>query len=126
MRHSIKLWELYKSYNKFFKENNIKVEKSDIDWIYTEFCTSKSLRVHKKNSQLFFDYLINRLHMLGTFNMFEYAVLLHHNGYTAMYSHDIESNCYTGYIVDHFDYTIKGKRIEDIEADFKNTVDFVL
>lgn len=126
MRHSIKLWEHYKSYNKFFKENKISISKEEIDSYYDEFCTSKSLREHKKNSQMYFDYLINRLHLLGLFNMFDYAVPLHYNGYTAMYSHDLDVHMYTGYIVENIDYTIKGKTFADIEADFKNTVDFVL
>lgn len=126
MRHAERLYEQYKSYNKFFKDNKIKITKEEIGMYYDEFCSSKSLSVHKKNSQTFFDYLINRLHILGLFNMFDYSVPLHHNGHTAMYYHDSTSWQYVGYIEGHLDYTITGKTVKEIEEDFKNMVDFVL
>lgn len=126
MRYSIRLYNHYKDFNRFFKENKIDVAKEQIDMYYMEFCTSKSLRKYQKDSEKFFDYLINRFHMIGTFNMFEYGVPLEYKGYTASYSYAEKEKLYMGFVDGHFDCDIKGSTMEEIEEDFKNTVDYVL
>ena len=126
MRHSLKLWNHYKSYKKFFKANGIKVEKGLDKFYYDEFCTSRSLRVHSITSQTYFDYFIHRLHMLGTFNMFDYGVPLSYKGYNANYAYDAKLQEYVGHVEGEFDSAICGKTLALIEDDFHNMVDYVI
>lgn len=126
IRHSLRLYDHYKDYNKFFKENKLEILQETIDMYYDEFCTSTSLRKYEKSSVKFFEYLIHRLHMLGTFNMFDYDVPLLYKGYKAIFSFDAKHERYYGYVEGHFDCDISGNTYSDIEEDFKNTVDYVL
>lgn len=125
-RHSLRLYNHYKDYKIFFKENKIDVSDETIDMYYAEFCTSTSLKLFDKSSNKYFEYLIHRLHMLGAFNMFDYDVPLSYKGYKATYSYDAQHQRYSGFVDGFFDCDISGKTYSEIEEDFKNTVDYVL
>lgn len=125
-RHSIRLYEYYKSYNKFFKENKIKILEEDIDKYYKEFSSSKSLKQFPKDSEKFFDYLINRFHMLLVFDMFDYLIPFEYKGQKATYEFEPITNQYIGYVNNDVENDIYGKTIAEIEQDFHNFVDLVL
>lgn len=126
MRHSLRLFNYYKSYENFFKTCNINIDEETIQKYYDEFCTSKSLRVYSKDSEKYFEYLINRLHLLGDLYQYDYNVPLVYKGYKCTYEHDIKLDMYVGYVENEFDSSVSGKSLRELEEDFQNTVDFVI
>lgn len=126
MRHVIRLFNYYKSYEEFFNINNIDIDTEEIQKYYDEFCSSKFLRQYSKESEKFFDYLINRFHMIGTFNQFDYTVPLVYKGYKAIYEHDKKLDIYIGYVENEYDSAITGKTLNELDEDFRNTIDFVV
>ena len=126
MRHVIRLFNYYKSYENFFKTCNINIDEEVIQKYYDEFCTSKSLRQYSKDSEKYFDYLINRLHMLGDLYQYDYNVPLVYKGYKCTYEHDIKLDMYVGYVENEIDSAVSGKSLRELDEDFQNTVDFVI
>lgn len=126
MRHVIRLYNYYKSYENFFKMCDIQIDTEDIQKYYDEFCTSKSLRQYSKESEKFFDYLINRFHMLGTINMFDYTVPIEYKSFNCIYEWDIKLDMFIGYVENEFDSSVSGKTLRELDEDFRNTIDFVI
>ena len=126
MRHVIRLFNYYKSYQTFFKENNIQIDANEIQKYRDEFCTSKYLREYSIESEKFFDYLVNRFHMIGTFDMFDYTIPLEYKGYKAVYDYEEKLDIYVGHVENEFDSSISGKTLSELDEDFRNTVDFVI
>lgn len=126
MRHVIRLYNYYKSYDNFFKMNNLEIDTEEIEKYYEEFSSSSTLRLYNKDSEKFFDYLINRFHLLGTFNQFDYTVPLVYKTFKAIYEYDLKLDMYVGFVENEFDTAISGKTLNELEEDFKNTVDFVV
>ena len=126
MRHSIRLFNHYKSFKRFFEENGLQILQSDIDFYFAEFQSPKSHRQYDIDSEKFFDYLINRLHCLGVLYQYDYNIPLEYKGYKAIYSYDPNLALLVGFVENEFDSSISGKTISDIEKDFQNTVDYVL
>ena len=125
-RHVIRLYEYYKSYDKLFKDNKIKVLKEDIDFYYAEFISAKSHRKYAQDSEKFFDYLINRLHLLLIFNQFDILIPFEYKGHKAEYEYVESLNLYIGCVDGEPDNDISGKTLSEIEQDFHNFVDLIL
>lgn len=125
-RYVITLYKEYKSYGNLFLSNDIEIDDAMIDGFYAEFCTSKSFRLHSKESEKFFDYLVNRLHLLGEFNMFDIMLPLTYKGYTCSYSYDFDNKMYKGNVTNEYDTYIESEKLEDFKDNFHNTIDYVV
>lgn len=126
MRHTIRLYNYYKSYDNFFKTNKIEINQEDIKKYWDEFSSSTYLRQFGLDSKKFFDYLINRFHILGVFDQYDYFVPLVYKGYKANYEHDKKLDIYIGFVENELDSSISGKTLDELDLDFRNTVDFVI
>lgn len=126
MRHVIRLFNYYKSYENFFKINNIEISTEEIKMYYDEFCLSKSLRLYTIDSEKFFDYLINRLHLSQKIYQYDYSVPLVYKTYKAHYQYEEKLDMYIGSVENEFDSAISGKTLRELDEDFRNTVDFVI
>lgn len=126
MRYVIKLYNYFKSYQRLFEENSLKIDEKIIDEIFNEFCSSKTLRIYGKDSEKFFDYLINRLHMLLMLNMFDIVIPFEYKGYKATYKYNWDKKLYCGNVIDEVDTNIECETLDDFEEYFKNTIDYVV
>lgn len=126
MRYVTKLYNSFQTYQKLFDENDIKIDSEMIDGFYIEFCQSKSLRQYSKDSEKFFDYLINRLHLLLLLNMFDIMLPLTYKGYKAAYKYDSELKLYIGNVVGEHDTYLENEKFEDFKENFQNTIDYVV
>lgn len=126
MRHSIRLFNYYKSYENFFKTCNIDIDTEEIEKYYNEFSSAKALRKYDRESKEFFDYLINRFHMLGTFYQYDYEVPIVYKNYKCIYSYEEKLDMYVGFVENEFDSEVTGKSLRELEIDFQNTIDYVV
>lgn len=126
MRHSIMLYNHFKTIKNLIEEAKLDFNLDDIEVYKQEFMSSKVLMKFGVDSKEYFDYIINRLHILGLVDQYQLYIPLDYKGYTAIYSYDEKVNMYVGYVKGESDSLIKGKTLERLMDDFKNVVDYVV
>ena len=116
MRYVEFLYKQFNDFNDLFEFINYEC---DDDFI--EMCKNECK--HPIDSFKFYDYLINRLHLLQKINMFEICPIIEYKGYKCSYW--TEDMKYIGIIIGTKE-KVSGNNINDLLPDFYNTVDYVL
>lgn len=115
MRYALVLKDYYGNISNLLKENKIYIDVNELELYISEIAT--------KHPDKIFDYVINRLHLNQTLNMFEICIPLEYKGYTLVFSYI--NDTYIGNI-QGTEETIEGKTIQIILDNFHNTVDYIL